>query len=58
MTEIHLKGKIVLSEQNSKQFIDAFNQFLTVNKIKYSGNIQVLDFDDVEVIEETDNNAS
>lgn len=58
MTEIHLKGKIVLSEQNPQQFMDSFKQFLNINKIQYSGSIQVLDFDDVEIIEETDNNAS
>lgn len=52
MTEIHLQGKICIENQ-PREFISDFTSFLKRYNAVFQGKINVIEFTDVEIIEET-----
>ena len=58
MTEIRFNGSFSLPKNlNSKRFIQELSAFLTRKSVVLTGTLQTIDFDDVEIIEETCTNV-
>lgn len=58
MLEIHIKGKILLPDDAKKTFMSKFSEFLNKESAKFSGSLNMLEFDDVEIIEEISENKT